>query len=358
MTGPPSSAQLPPPESVAAQPPPPPPPVVMLSQPPTAMYATSAQITDDARRWNEARAAAGMPPILHQLQAPNPNNAIGVQPTQRMPIPPSLHQQALLPMAYAPTQLQTLPPQQHQPLMPNVPSLFNHQQQQQLQQQGLMPTPDQMQQQLAQMPLVALQPNAPLNAVVYPSVPQPTQRPGWSECRLSTIKVTAASGSAEKSSIGGAGGSTARRKTQDDVDGYGKPSLAPILGEKLQTLCHSIDPSYTLDSEVQERLVEMADAFVEKVTRDSIKLARHRGSSCMDVVDVALALKKGFNMEVPGLGPPSVANGGSARGEMMGGWLFADKVNLGAGRSKEGGQRPSLSKKRKTSGSAAAAAAM
>jgi transcription initiation factor TFIID subunit TAF12 len=215
-----------------------------------------------------------------------------------------------------------------------------------------------MQQQLAQMPLVALQPNAPLNAVVYPSVPQPTQRPGWSEGRLSTIKVTEASGSAEKSSIGDAGGSTARRKTQDDVDGYGKPSLAPILGEKLQTLCHSIDPSYTLDSEVQERLVEMADAFVEKVTRDSIKLARHRGSSCMDVVDVALALKKGFNMEVPGLGPPSVANGGSARGEMMGGWLFADKVNLGAGRSKEGGQRPSLSKKRKTSGSAAAAAAM
>ena len=358
MTGPPSSAQLPPPESVAAQPPPPPPPVVMLSQPPTAMDATSAQITDDARRWNEARAAAGMPPILHQLQAPNPNNAIGVQPTQRMPIPPSLHQQALLPMAYAPTHLQTLPPQQHQPLMPNVPSLFNHQQQQQLQQQGLMPTPDQMQQQLAQMPLVALQPNAPLNAVVYPSVPQPTQRPGWSEGRLSTIKVTEASGSAEKSSIGDAGGSTARRKTQDDVDGYGKPSLAPILGEKLQTLCHSIDPSYTLDSEVQERLVEMADAFVEKVTRDSIKLARHRGSSCMDVVDVALALKKGFNMEVPGLGPPSVANGGSARGEMMGGWLFADKVNLGAGRSKEGGQRPSLSKKRKTSGSAAAAAAM
>lgn len=173
------------------------------------------------------------------------------------------------------------------------------------------------------------------------------------------MNTTAGNSSAEKSSIVATGRSTPTRRKTDD-DGYGKPSLAPMLGEKLQTLCHSIDPSYTLDSEVQERLLEMSDAFLDKVTRDSIKLARHRGSTCMDVVDVALALKKGFNMEVPGLGPPSVANGGSARGEMIGGWLFADKVNLGGGRSGEGGKRPSPSKKRRASGgsSAAAAAAM
>lgn len=146
----------------------------------------------------------------------------------------------------------------------------------------------------------------------------------------------------------------------DNNDGYGKPTLAPILGEKLQKLCHSIDPSYSLDSEVQERLVELADAFVEKVTKDAIKLAKHRGSSYMDVVDVALALKKGYNLEVPGLGPPSVAStngevgvggsmGGRGSGTLMGGWMFADKVNPGEirGRVGDGDEQQSSPKKTK-----------
>ncbi|KAL3809264.1 hypothetical protein ACHAXA_009962 [Cyclostephanos tholiformis] len=386
MTGPPHpAAQQPPPELVAVQPPPPPPPpppVVVLGQPP-AEATTSVQIMDDARRWNEARAAAGMPPILnHQLPAPPPptnNVASGIQQqpdmrqsTQQMPIPPPLQQQQqqsmLTTTAYAPAQLQ--------PLVPNPTSLFNrhHQQQmqqqqmqqQQMQQQVLMSTPAQMQQQQlgAQVPMVTLQPNASLNspnAVIHPAAPQPTKRPGWSEARLSTMNMTLDGESPGKSGTGKS--TTAKRKSQLDFDdGYGKPSLAPMLGEKLQNLCHSIDPSYALDSEVQERLVEMADAFVEKVTRDSIKLARHRGSTTMDVVDVAVALKKGFNMEVPGLGPPSVANGGSSsalHGAMMGGWLFADKVSVVPGGrcgGERGGKRPYTSKKRKKSGAAAAAA--
>ena len=93
----------------------------------------------------------------------------------------------------------------------------------------------------------------------------------------------------------------------------------------------------------------MADSFVDKVTKDAIKLARHRGSNVVDVVDMALALKKGYNMEVPGLGPPSVAGAGGKGGQAIGGWLFADKVNLG------GNEQPK--KKRKASGSAAATAA-
>jgi hypothetical protein len=123
---------------------------------------------------------------------------------------------------------------------------------------------------------------------------------------------------------------------------------------------------------VQERLVEMADSFVDKVTKDAVRLARHRGSSNLDVVDVALALKKGYNISVPGLGPPSAARGkgqsvvamsgvgGTAAtggqygqytgGNMKGGWLFADKVNAPA----EGG---SAKKKRKTSNAAAATSA-
>jgi transcription initiation factor TFIID subunit 12 len=182
---------------------------------------------------------------------------------------------------------------------------------------------------------------------------QPTKRPSHAESRLSRPIAAAAT--------------TPSAKATDDH--YGNASLAPAVGEKLQKLCHSIDPSYTLDSEVQERLVEMADSFVEKVTKDAIRLARHRGSSSLDVVDIALALKKGYNISVPGLGPPSAARGlgqsvvamsgvGNtaatggqygqyAGGNIKGGWLFADKVNAPA----EGGN----SKKRKRSSNTAAA---
>jgi len=187
---------------------------------------------------------------------------------------------------------------------------------------------------------------------------QPTKRPSHAESRLSKSTTSSAtSSSANKSD-----------------DNYGNAALAPAIGEKLQKLCHSIDPSYTLDSEVQERLVEMADSFVDKVTKDAVRLARHRGSSNLDVVDVALALKKGYNISVPGLGPPSAARGkgqsvvamsgvgGTAAtggqygqytgGNMKGGWLFADKVNAPA----EGGNA-NAKKKRKTSSAAAATSA-
>lgn len=234
-------------------------------------------------------------------------------------------------ISYAPPQQQQV---QVQAVVPSATQIFK-QQQQMAQPTHTPKQPYQKQQQ----PRV-FQPNVSSNAVIHPmttEVQQPTQRPSWSEARLSTMD----SGDSKATTPSSA------RKSQD---GFGKPSLAPILGEKLQKLCHSIDPSYTLDSEVQERLVEMADSFVEKVTRDATKLARHRGSSCLDVVDVALALKKGYNMSVPGLGPPSVAGaGGGKRGQGMGGWLFADKVNLG------GDEQPK--KKRRVSGAAAATAA-
>ena len=241
-------------------------------------------MTEEARRWNDARAAAGMPPVMHQQQM-------------------------------------------HQTIYPNQPSIALYNQQQQQQQSMQM-----------QQPL--------MNPAV---LKQPTKRPGWSDARLSTMNVETSGATAATAAAKGSSGSTTtsspKKKSADDV--VGRPLLAPILGEKLQTLCHSIDPSYTLDAEVQERLVEMADAFVEKVTRDSIKLARHRGSSTMDVVDVALALKKGYNMSVPNLGPPSVADGGETAG-----WQFAEKINLG------GGSKPPATKKRKTSAKAAAAALM
>ena len=148
---------------------------------------------------------------------------------------------------------------------------------------------------------------------------QSTQRPDYSDARLSTSDIKSTSAKSISQST----------------------TPVPLIGEKLQKLCNSIDPSYKLDADVQERLLEMADSFVEKVTKDAIKLSKHRGSKSMDVVDVALALKKGYNMSVPGLGPPSVAGNANSGDNVMGGWLFADKVNA----SGEGGP---ASKKQKT----------
>ncbi len=199
------------------------------------------------------------------------------------------------------------------------------------------------------VPNSAVQPPQPLDIKVA-KAKQPTKRPSHAESRLSKAATSSA-------------------KTGDN---FGNAALAPAIGEKLQKLCHSVDPSYTLDSEVQQRLVEMADSFVDKVTKDAVRLAKHRGSSSLDVVDVALALKKGYNISVPGLGPPSAARGkgqsvaamsgagGTAAtggqygqytgGNTMGGWLFADKVSA----PDEGGN---AKKRRRTSTTAASTSA-
>ena len=342
------------------------------------------------------------PPIQLQSNnipaAPPTNNfAVGVANTN------NLATSSTTAYAQPPMLSQTQPPQ-YQPLMSGANMNNFIQQQQQQQQQQMIQQQQMMQMQMQQQPPVipsslSMLLNNP--AVMAPSLP--TQRPSWSEARLSTMPDVRGQGVISSNSLMGGVGSTTPnigstttpttttttqqnsmmpppndgKKSGTDTtssnaaattttnDGYGKPSLAPILGEKLQSLCHSIDPSYSLDSEVQERLVEMADSFVEKVTKDAIKLAKHRGSSYMDVVDVALALKKGYNLEVPGLGPPSVATagvgvGGRGSGTVLGGWMFADKVTLGEAQQhgREGNQESSPQKKKRRGATVIATNAM
>ena len=87
-----------------------------------------------------------------------------------------------------------------------------------------------------------------------------------------------------------------------------------------------------MDAAVQDSLLSMADRFVDKVVSDATKLAKHRGSKTLDVVDVALALKKGYGIEVEGLGSPSA--GGTASKSKIGGWVFG-KVERGEGKKKK-----------------------
>ena len=78
------------------------------------------------------------------------------------------------------------------------------------------------------------------------------------------------------------------------------------MGPKIQDLVKSIDPSYTIDAEAEEQVLQLADDFLENVTRQSLLLAQHRGSKTLDVQDIQLVLAKHWGISVPGLGLPNL----------------------------------------------------
>ena len=82
------------------------------------------------------------------------------------------------------------------------------------------------------------------------------------------------------------------------------PYMAPLVGQRIQDLVSSLDPSYTIDSQAQEQLLQLTDDFLDKVCKQSLRLATHRGSTTMDVQDVQLVLAKQWGIIIPGLGPP------------------------------------------------------
>lgn len=288
---------------------------------------TTVNLAEHTRRQNVARHKAGLPPIApNDPNYPNPNAT--QPPAAALDARHEAARRVALGLDTRPTkQQQTQPqypssgapaPMQYKPLIQNGSSQTQQYQKTQTAKQ-------------TKTAAVASANNA-INAQTQQVLPEnkATARPTWSEARLA--------------------GDVAKKDAATTEIKYGDPSIAPVLGEKLQSLCKSIDPSYVLDSEVQERLVELADSFVDKVTKDALRLAKHRGSSCLDVVDVSLALKKGYGLSVPGLGPPSVAADGAPKSSVLGGWMFAGKVNAGV----DGDDEPDA-KKRKIVGNAAAA---
>merc|ERR1712048_103863 len=71
---------------------------------------------------------------------------------------------------------------------------------------------------------------------------------------------------------------------------------------KLQDLLHEIDPTETMDDDVEEALLHIADDFIENVITASCQLAKHRRSNILDVKDVQLHLDRNWNMWIPGFG--------------------------------------------------------
>ena len=81
---------------------------------------------------------------------------------------------------------------------------------------------------------------------------------------------------------------------------------APLVGPRIQELVQSIDPNYTLDPEAEEQVLQIADDFLDKVTRQSLRVAQHRGSKVLDTQDIQLVLAKHWGITIPGLGLPQI----------------------------------------------------
>ncbi|XP_066935271.1 uncharacterized protein [Clytia hemisphaerica] len=79
-------------------------------------------------------------------------------------------------------------------------------------------------------------------------------------------------------------------------------SSQALTKRKLQDLLHEIDPTETMDDDVEEALLHIADDFIENVITASCQLAKHRRSNILDVKDVQLHLDRNWNMWIPGFG--------------------------------------------------------
>lgn len=96
---------------------------------------------------------------------------------------------------------------------------------------------------------------------------------------------------------------------------YDNPNVTPLnipdnggrvlTKRRLQELTNSLaategDVKPTVDNEVEELLLDLADEFVESVTTFACRLAKHRKVTKVDIRDFQLHLERNWNIRVPG----------------------------------------------------------
>eukprot|EP00817_Percolomonadidae_sp_ATCC50343_P004930 CAMPEP_0117428894 /NCGR_PEP_ID=MMETSP0758-20121206/8504_1 /TAXON_ID=63605 /ORGANISM="Percolomonas cosmopolitus, Strain AE-1 (ATCC 50343)" /LENGTH=188 /DNA_ID=CAMNT_0005215511 /DNA_START=25 /DNA_END=588 /DNA_ORIENTATION=+ len=77
-----------------------------------------------------------------------------------------------------------------------------------------------------------------------------------------------------------------------------------VATDKLQKLLNEVDPRHTLDPEVEDILLELADRFIDSVTHMTCKIAQHRQASPADIKDMKLHLEKNLGLHVKGFAQP------------------------------------------------------
>ena len=116
---------------------------------------------------------------------------------------------------------------------------------------------------------------------------------------------TTAEGRLSLTAANSGSGRSGSKKSVSSKSGSG-PHMAPLVGPRIADLVKSIDPNYGIEADAEEQVLQLADDFLDKVTKQAIRLAQHRGSKILDVRDLQIVLAKNFGIVVPGLGVPAV----------------------------------------------------
>ncbi|CAJ1931818.1 unnamed protein product [Cylindrotheca closterium] len=223
-----------------------------------------------------ARAAAGLPP-LETLTA-----------TSVTTIPPPI----------SPPKAHTRP----QPVTQDARHSLQFQKQPQQQYMQQQPVPNRHQQQ--QQAMRRTSPSARTkveHAAAYAPQPRMTAPPVEVEGRLSKASKGKSAAAARANSSSRTTSSTPAEKPTN-----GAPHMAPLLGDRIQDILNAIDPNYVMETEAEEQVLQLADDFLDKVIRQSLRLAQHRGSKSLDVQDVQMILAKHWGIVIPGLGLPYI----------------------------------------------------
>lgn len=236
----------------------------------------AAQQARAAQMQAAARAAAGLPP----LERPTATSVTTIPPPVQMS---TQAQQRRISGGYPPQQQQ----QQQMPMQQTMPSQYGGYQQQ----------PPQQQQATSYAPAGGRRPSAgnmPPQArggsiTMAPQHSQPVaRRPSVPKATRENTKATSTPSTSES------------RVAWQGTGAH----VAPLVGQRLQELVKQLDPNYTIDPQAEEQVLQLADDFLDKVCKQALRLAQHRGSKTMDVADVQFVLAKQWNIVIPGLGPP------------------------------------------------------
>ncbi|KAL5150202.1 Transcription initiation factor TFIID subunit 12 [Glycine soja] len=92
---------------------------------------------------------------------------------------------------------------------------------------------------------------------------------------------------------------TQSRLTNSDTD---ESSNSILSKRSIHELVNQVDPLEKLEPEVADILVDIAENFLESITRSGCSLAKHRKSTTLESKDILLHLEKNWNMTLPGFG--------------------------------------------------------
>lgn len=153
------------------------------------------------------------------------------------------------------------------------------------------------------------QPQQPVMRRASPNARAKTDHTAYAQQPRVTAQPTEVEGKLSKSSKGkstAAARATAVARTTVEKPVSGAPHMTPLLGDRIQDILNGIDPNYVLETEAEEQVLQLADDFLDKVIRQSLRLAQHRGSKSLDVQDVQMILAKHWGIVIPGLGLPNI----------------------------------------------------